>query len=98
MARNETPRLRRRRPGRRVPPAVPLPRAGTVAEPWLDEVALVHGWLRRLSPTVEEAEDLTVAVLTRARRAGPALLDAASRQTRLQFLTVQAVLGHRGVR
>jgi hypothetical protein len=81
-----------------VPAAVPVPRAEPAAEQSRDDdVALVHGWLRRLSASVEEAEDLTVAVLTQARRAGPAFLDAASRQTRLQFLTVQAVLGRRGV-
>jgi hypothetical protein len=102
MARNEIPRLRRRRSGRRVPGAVPTPRAEPAADDRPaaskdDDLALVHAWLRRLSASAEEAEDLTVAVLTRARRPGPDFLDAASRQTRLQFFTIQAVLGRRGV-
>ena len=97
MARNEIPRLRRRRSGRRVPPAVPTPRAEAPAGQSPDDVATVYAWLRRLTTSVEEAEDLTVAVLTRARREGPDFLDATSRRTRLQFFTIQAVLGRRGV-
>jgi hypothetical protein len=62
-----------------------------------DDVALVHGWLRRCATTAEEAEELTVAVLRRAREACPSCVAAASRSTRLQFLAVQAVLGRRGV-
>src|SRR6478609_3161805 len=97
MARNEISRLRRRRSGRRVSPAVPTPRAEAPAGQSPDDVALVYAWLRRLTTSVQEAEDLTAAVLTRAGSAGPEFLAAASRQTRLQFLTIQAVLGRRGV-
>ena len=62
-----------------------------------DALTLVHGWLRRCTASIDEAEELTVAVLRRAREAGPDCVVAASPQTRLQFLTVQAVLGRRGI-
>jgi hypothetical protein len=79
-----------------VPATVPAPRGGVAAgQP--DDVALVLGWLRRLVSSADEAEELTVAVLRRAHEASPACLATADRQTRLQFLTVQAVLGRRGV-
>jgi hypothetical protein len=88
-------RSRRRRPAAHVPPSVPAPRNGAADEP--DDVALVLGWLRRLRPPVDDAEELTVSVLRRAREGDPACLATANRRTRLQFLTVQAVLGRRGV-
>jgi hypothetical protein len=88
-------RPRRRRPAADVPTSVPAPRGGVADEP--DDIALVLGWLRRLRTPVDDAEELTVAVLRRAREGDPACLASANRRTRLQFLTVQAVLGRRGV-
>jgi hypothetical protein len=62
-----------------------------------DDVATVHGWLRRLTAHTTEAEDLLVEVLRRSREPAPACLRAASDATRLQFLTIQSVLRARGV-
>jgi hypothetical protein len=84
-------------------PVVPLPRPVVeAAQPadalaGADDVTLVHGWLRRCTASIDEAEELTIAVLRRAGEAGPDCVAAASRQTRLQFLTVLAVLGQRGI-
>jgi len=61
-----------------------------------DDLVLVHTWLHRCLPPAL-AEDLAVEVLTRAEGAGPACLAAAPRRTRLQHLSVQAVLRARGV-
>jgi hypothetical protein len=85
-------RAGRRRPAGEAPASVPAPRAA--GEP--DDVAVVLGWLRGLSTHEDDAAELTVTVLRRARDGGPACIASASRRTRLQFLTVQAVLGRRG--
>jgi hypothetical protein len=58
------------------------------------DLVLVHSWLRRCLPQ-QQAEDLSVAVLTRATT--PACVAAAPRATRLQYLAVQEVLRARGV-
>ena len=62
-----------------------------------DDLALVHGWLCRCTASAEEAEELALAVLRRAREGGPACVAAAPRVTRLQYLTAQALLGRRGI-
>lgn len=61
-----------------------------------DDLVLVHSWLRRCLPQ-QQAEDASVAVLTRRVTPGPACVTAAPRRTRLQFLAVQEVLRVRGV-
>jgi hypothetical protein len=59
-----------------------------------DDLVLVHSWLRRCLPQ-QQAEDLSVTVLTRA--VPPACVMAAPRASRLQYLAVQEVLRARGV-
>jgi hypothetical protein len=61
------------------------------------DAATVYGWLCRLTPHPQEAEDLLIDVLRRSREPAPACLRAASDVTRLQFLTIQSVLRVRGV-
>jgi hypothetical protein len=107
MARNEDSRLRgRRRPfrltgGTDAEPLLTVPPPRTTSSPaepsGPDDVTLVHGWLSRCGTTASEAEELSIVVLRRAREAGPACVAAASRLTRLQYLTVQAVLRQRGI-
>ena len=86
----------------RNPPLLPRSRRGRVkaaapsrGEP--DQVATVYAWLCRFSADPEQCEDLVSDVLRRSRGAAPACLRSASEATRLQFLSVQAVLRLRGV-
>ena len=63
----------------------------------VDDLTTVHRWLRSLASDAAEVEELLVDVLRRSRAPGPACLARAEPQTRLQFLTAQAVLRRRGV-
>lgn len=60
----------------------------------VNDLVTVHSWLRRCLPQ-QQAEDLSVTVLTRATV--PACVSSAPRTTRLQYLAVQEVLRARGV-
>jgi len=104
MARNG-PRVPRSRRGARAQRegtgSVPGPSAAAVlpydAPAEVDDLTTVHGWLRALASDAAEVEELLVDVLRRSRAPGPACLARAEPQTRLRFLTAQAVLRRRGV-
>jgi hypothetical protein len=72
----------------------PVPGGPSGASP--DDVALVYGWACGLTARPDEAEELVIEVLRRARATTPDCLRAASDVTRLRFLTIQSVLRARG--
>ena len=60
---------------------------------WFD----AYRWLRRLTPSTDVAEELTVEVCRRLRSGHPAWLASAAVDVRLRFFVVQIMLEHRGV-
>jgi len=63
-----------------------------------EHLAELHGWLRRLTPTLAAAEDLTVEVVRRLRAAEhPAWLASRPAAVRHRFVCTQVVLQARGV-
>jgi hypothetical protein len=102
MARNgQVPRPRRRARRERAHAAATTSGAAAPeaapAAPVPDDTLTVYAWLTRLTTDPAETERLLVEILRRSRSGGPACVRAASDITRLQFLTVQAVLRGRGV-
>jgi hypothetical protein len=60
---------------------------------WYD----VYRWLRRLTPSTDAAEELTVEVCRRLRAGQPGCLANKAIDVQLRFFVAQVVLEHRGV-
>lgn len=67
--------------------------AALLPEGWFD----VYRWVRRLTPSTEAAEVLTVEVCRRLRAGRPAWLAGQAVDRRLRFYVAQVVCEHRGV-
>ena len=63
-----------------------------------DELAMVYGWMRRLSNDDAAAEDWAIEVVLRYRRqVGPRWLRRRDALLRLRYLSAQVVLERRGI-